>query len=114
MNLQFVRMLQSMAEVEKNPRCLSKKYVIVDEEERQSDPASTSVPIALKQPNTFIVDPEEHQTDLASASVSVSPNHPDNVVEQVDHQIDPTSFVFPFALKHSDNIIVRGERRAPS
>ena len=48
MNLEFVRILQSMAEVEKDPRFRSKKYVIVDEEERQVDPASGEIPVVLK------------------------------------------------------------------
>ena len=55
MNLEFVQMLQSIAEVEKNPYFRSKKYVIVDKEERLVDPGSGAVPVVLKHPDNVIV-----------------------------------------------------------
>ena len=60
-----------MAEVEKNPLFRSKKYVIVDQENRQDEPASASVPD---------VDQEDRKVISASASVPVVLKHPDNVI----------------------------------
>ena len=47
-------LLQSMAEVERDPHFRSKKYVIVDKEELV-DPASGAIPVVLKHPDNVIV-----------------------------------------------------------
>ena len=48
-------MLQSMAEVEKNPRFRSKQYAIVGSEEEETVSEPNSVKVALKHPDNVIV-----------------------------------------------------------
>ena len=55
MDLKFLRMLQSMAEVEKNPRFRSKQYAIVGSEEEETVSEPNSVKVALKHPDNVIV-----------------------------------------------------------
>jgi len=55
MNVELLRMLRSMAEVEKKPEFLQKKYIIVDKKDRQVDPSSGAVPVVLKHPKHVIV-----------------------------------------------------------
>ena len=50
---EFVRMLQSIAKVEENPRYRLKKYVIVQREDQAVE--SGSVPVVLKHPETIVV-----------------------------------------------------------
>ena len=54
MNIKFLQILQSLAEVEKDPDFRSKKYVVVDKEDRRVE--SDQVPVVLKHPeNVFVV-----------------------------------------------------------
>ena len=55
MNPEFLRMLHSFAEVETDPYFRSKKYAIVDKEDRQVGPSSSTVPVLLKHPDDVIV-----------------------------------------------------------
>ena len=56
MDLQFLQMLQSMAQLEKDPHFCPKQYVIVDDEnEHDVDPESKTVNVVLKHPNNVIV-----------------------------------------------------------
>ena len=91
MDLTFLRMIQSMAEVERNLLFRSKKYVIVVSEDLRVDPASEAVP----------VDPisEAVPVDPASEAVTVDP-----ASEAVP--VDPASEAVTVVLKHPDNVIV--------
>ena len=53
MNLEFVKMLQRMAEVEREPHFRPKKYVVVDKEDRRVDQGE--VPLVLKNPDNVVV-----------------------------------------------------------
>ena len=53
MNIEFLRVLQSIAEVEKNPLFRSKKYRLVEKEERRVNP--DEVPVVLKYPDNVVV-----------------------------------------------------------
>ena len=72
MDLTFLRMIQSMAEVERNLLFRSKKYVIVGSEDIRVDSASEAV----------TVDPasEAVPVDPASEAVTVVLKHPANVI----------------------------------
>ena len=59
MNVEFLQILQSMAEVEKKPEFRPKRYAIVAsrgyKKGRQVDPSSGAVPVVLKHPKNVIV-----------------------------------------------------------
>ena len=56
MDLQFLQMLQSMAQLEKDPHFCPKQYVIVDDEnEHDVDPESKTVNVVVKHPDNVIV-----------------------------------------------------------
>ena len=56
MNLEFIRMLQSMVAVEKDPYFKSKKCVIGDRKSRRVDPSSgAAIPVVLKHPDCVVV-----------------------------------------------------------
>ena len=53
MNVAFLRVLQSIHDLEKDPNFRSKKYAVVDKHDRQVDPGQ--VPVVLEYPDNVIV-----------------------------------------------------------
>lgn len=94
LNLDFIKTLRSMAEVEKDPDFRSKEYVIVDEEGKVVPMISIDM---ISAPSDDYAD--LHNDDPSSV-VIIGDNNNHN---------DPASGAVPVVLKHPKNVVLVGE-----